>query len=402
MAKKKQKYSVKHLDRHGRKWRWRRTIDSTPVCILFDAPSEQAACTQVLAFEKHPHLLVSGNWEREVETHIQDKLAQKLITKTYADTRTRILTLAGNDIGITHPRQLTPESITQWLQSVTERTGKDATRNSYLTHLKQFTAWLKDKHKIYIDPCADIKRIRTDFIPRDTFLTNTNVRTILDAAIAKQDIELELILLLACECGMRAGEIGAARADWVDLQHGTITIPATEKDETWSRKGQIGRKKNVVIEMVSELKNHFRKHGIQSPYLLRPNQPWGKWKYRYDFKKKVRNHLTSCGFPDITIHDMRRSFGSNRVIAGRSIEQVAHWMGIHPNTAWKYYARFTPVTGEIEHGSAASSTPQEKPEAKPTDSSIKTKLSLLQELLNDGLITPDELARKRADILDSI
>ena len=241
--------------------------------------------------------------------------------------------------------------------------------------------------------------------PRLNFLTSQEVRNVLDSAKLTEDKELELILLLACECGMRKGEIAAARPQWVNLEQGTITVPAIEKDGSWSRKGMMGRKRSVSIELVNELRTYFSDNGTQSPYLLRPHQPWGKWKYRYDFDRKVRTHLKNCGYPDITIHDLRRSFGSNRIIAGRSLEQVAHWMGIHRDTAWKYYARFTPITGEIEHGSAASTTPpptKKKKKPKKKKPSISKILKKLKKLHEQELITEEDYISKRKEILKSM
>lgn len=328
------------------------------------------------------------------------------MSSNYTATRKRILLKAASDMSINNPNQLTEEKITKWLEVVASRTGKEETRNTYLIHFRQFTKWLTDKGKLYIDPCVNIESNQTEFTPRNSFLEAHEIRKIIDAAKLTRDKELELIILLGCECGMRHGEISAAKAEWVDLERNTITIPATETDKSWSRKGQVGRKKEVVIEMVSELRQWFIDNGIPSPYLLKPKQAWGKWKYRYDFKKKLKTHLKNCGHPDITIHDMRRSFGSNRVIAGRSIEQVANWMGIHPNTAWKYYARFTPVTGEIEHGSAASAAmpaPDEKEtEEEKKESSPEENLLVIKDLLEKGLITEAEHKKLKKKILKKL
>ena len=331
MASKRKKRTITGLQRHGKKWRWRRTIDGESVSVPFSAPTEAAAIAQVLEFEKHPHLFVAANWDRELEKHLEYAIDQRHITQTYADTRKRILTLAGKDMNIEHPRLLTNDKVVSWLDNVNERNNAD-TRNNYQSHINQFCLWLTTQNKIYINPCDGIPRARVNFTPRLSFLTSQEVRNVIDSAKLTGDKELELILLLACECGMRKGEIAAARPQWLNLEQGTINVPAVEKDGTWSRKGMIGRKKSVSIEMVNELRTYFTENGTQSPYLLRPDQPWGKWKYRYDFDRKVRNHLKSCGHPDITIHDLRRSFGSNRIIAGRSLEQVAHWMGIHQQT----------------------------------------------------------------------
>ncbi len=390
-----------NLEKHGRKWRWRRTINGQHVKVVLEATSEQEAIAQALMLEKTPHLLISDLWERELILHIAEVKESKSISNHYASDRKQILTKAAADMRIDKPSQLTRKKIESWLGDVLDRTDRPATRNAYLTHLRQFTKWLVTRNKLYVDPASEIQVLRTEFKPRNTFLTSANIRKIVDSAKESGDKELELILILGFECGMRHGEISAARASWVDMAHNTITIPATEKDSSWSRKGQAGRRKEVVIEMVKELRQWFIDNGIPSPFLLKPNQPWGKYMYRYDFKKKYLTHMKKCGHSEVTIHDMRRSFGSNRVIAGRSIEQVANWMGIHPNTAWKYYARFTPNTGEIEHGSAASTNPTSPPHAEG-ELEITTILKQLSQLLEQGLITESDYNKKKNELLDNI
>ncbi len=396
-TRKNSKYPVKGLDRHGRKWRWRRTVDGTPVRVVFDAESEQDAIAQVLEFEKAPHLLISKKWERELELHLNYAARTKDLSKHYLRDRKQTLTKAADDMGIENPDQLTESKIRKWLSDVLTKTDRPATRNAYLIHMRQFTKWLTTHDRLYLDPAKDIHAIKVDFTPRNVFFESHQMRKLIDSAVTKGDTELELILLLASECGMRHGEISAARADWVDLKNNAILIPAVEKDATWSRKGTTGRRRPVVIEMVKELRQWFKRNGVPSPYLLKPKQPWGKQLYRYDFKRKVMTHFRNNGFPNHTIHDMRRSFGSNRVSAGLSIEQVANWMGIHPNTAWKYYARFVPSSGEIELGSAAAS---KKIPAPPP--SIKERIQELNNLHDEKLINDKEYRNLKKKLLEKI
>ena len=409
-----------NIEKHGRKWRWRRTINGQHVKVVLEATSEHEALEQALSLEKNPHLLISDLWTRELSLHIAELKKTQSLSESYAERRRTILSKAAVDMRIDSPSQLNQKRIEQWLSDVMARTNTTSTRNNYLIHLHQFTKWLHKNNKIYIDPASRINQIKHEFTPRNTFLTSAEIRQAIDEAKKTGDKELELILLLGFECGMRHGEISAAKATWVDLTHNTITIPAIEKDDSWSRKGQLGRKREVVIEMVKELRQWFLDNGVPEPFLLKPSQPWGKYIYRYDFKKKYLTHMRKCGHPDLTIHDMRRSFGSNRIIAGRSIEQVANWMGIHPNTAWKYYARFTPVTGEIEHGSAAhaeaqqtggSSSPRKKeskkqkkksPNKKNHWESLENSLKKLKKLHQSNLIDETEYKELKYETLQQI
>ena len=399
----KRKKTISGLDKHGLKWRWRKTINGKPVSVVFEAASEQEAIAQVLEFQKSPNIHSCGLWERELTLHIRDTQRIKSISDHYAADRKQILTKAALDMHISKPTQLTRLKLEYWLGDVLARTERPATRNAYLVHMRQFVKWLLKNNKLYTNPTEHLSPIHAQFKPRNTFIEAKEVRNIIDAAKRTGDKELELILLLGFECGMRHGEISAARGSWIDLKRNTVTIPAIENDSSWSRKGRAGRRREVVIEMVKELRQWFLDNGVPEPYLLKPTQAKGKHMYRYDFKKKLRTHLKNCGHASVTIHDMRRSFGSNRIISGRTIEQVANWMGIHPNTAWQYYTRFTPNTGEIEHGSAASTAPIKTSDpSPPPEKSPLNSFSDLEKLRKENYITEAEYQEKRKKLIEEL
>ena len=50
------------------------------------------------------------------------------------------------------------------------------------------------------------------------------------------------------------------------------------------------------------------------------------------------------------LDEMRRSFASNRVSAGVSIEKVANWLGDSTAVAWTNYSRFPPVIATLTLG----------------------------------------------------
>lgn len=400
MAGRRKKYAVKGLDRHGRKWRWRKMIEGRKIEVTFEADSEQQAVAHVLALMDRPELVDAGKWDFEVEAFIADSRARGVLSKNYAQSRRNVLLRVGRDLGLDSPTGLTEARIRRWLDGVAEGGAVPKTIAGYLGDLKAFSKWLVKGRKIIADPAKGIAQPVIQASLRDVFLEREEIRALIDAAKVRGDPELELILLLAAECGMRFGEISAARADWVDVKRGTITIPAEEKDGSWSRKGRRGNLRGVTVEMVGELREWFGRHGVPSPYLLRPEKGWGKHRYRYDFRKKLGAFLSGQKIEGLWIHDLRRSFGSNRVSAGVSIEQVANWMGIDPRTAWKHYARFVPVTGAIERGSARMDEPV-APAGAPV-AGVKEKLEVIKGLLDDGLITSKEWKEKREAILKEL
>lgn len=326
-------------------------VDGRRVVVTFEADDEQAAIAQALELERRPELLEAGAWEQEVERCIVAQQAAGRLSESYARVRRNVLRKAGRDMGLEAPRELTEARARAWYEGEVARRGT-RTANHYLAHLRVFARWLVEGRRLHVDPVAKVRPRARDERRREVFLTAAEVGGVVRSARELGDAELELIVLLACEAGLRHGEISAARADWVNLEAGTITVPAVERDETWRRKGRTGRRRAVTVPMVPALRAWFDEHGVPEPFLLRPEKGWGKFLYRYEFRKKLRRFLAKQGHPEVTIHDLRRSFGSNRVGAGVSLEKVAHWMGIHPHTAWKHYARFMPADEEIRRGAA--------------------------------------------------
>ena len=96
MASKRKKRTITGLQRHGKKWRWRRTIDGESVSVPFSAPTEAAAIAQVLEFEKHPRLLTNdkvvswlddvnernnANTRNNYQGDAQDRVAEEVIAE---------------------------------------------------------------------------------------------------------------------------------------------------------------------------------------------------------------------------------------------------------------------------------------------------------------------------------
>lgn len=393
------KYGVRGLDRHGRKWRLRRQVDGRRVVHSFEAASEAEAIQKALELLDRIDLQEAGGWAHEVRRYIEHQVAGGLFSRSTAERREGILLLLPGQAEIEHPRQMTPARLRRWYE---DRRGEVSTRsaNDYLKAVRCFLAWLVEQRKLVSNPAAEVREVRVQEVRRERFLEREEVAQLLEEARRRGDPELELILLLACECGMRRGEIAAAGASWVDLKRGTITIPAADQEGRWKRKGREGRRRAATVPLVGALVEWFERHGVPAPYLLRPEKEWGGHRYRYDFESKVRRLLQAEGFEGVTIHDLRRSFGSNRVSAGVSLEKVANWLGIAPATAWKHYARFRPGDAEIEKGSAGQAAVVREPEERPRPAAgLAERLAQLQELERAGLVSAEEAAARRREIL---
>ncbi len=419
MANSSKKYPVKGLSRHGKRWRWEKTINGRRIRHSFDAPNEAEAIAWVMRMEQRADLVEAGAWDHEVGSYIKEKTAAGELSVNYASSRGLILRKEGAAAGFGKPEEMTTARMQCWYDE-REKEGalSRVSLNHYLKHFRCFADWLVSKNMLLENPVSFVKALPDPDNTRETFLTADEVGRLLEASRAEhvewnkrfpRRLEktpiLELFLLLACECGMRRGEIDAARAQWVDMERGVIVIPKEDRYEgrVWTRKGRTRSRRQAVIPMVASLKAWFEEHGIPSPYLLKPEKGWGKSKYRYEVAGKVNRFLEKNGFGHVTIHDMRRSFATNRVSAGISIEKVANWMAIDYQTAWKRYARFIPVDGEIERGAAVAQIAEgEESPAPKQGGSLKERLASLKELFDEGLITELEFSEKKAEILSDL
>lgn len=397
-AKKTKKLSFPGLEFHHGKYRWRRMINGRRHTFNLQATSEGAAIAEAVMIRNNSHLYDLGSWEIEMEAYLKNGLASGKISSRNADNRRNALRLIKRKMAVDSPRMVTPSMVQRWLDSEIEAHPGSTTPGSYLQHLRAFFKHLLLIKKIPSDPLLGIEGPKIQKRLRDTFLPTEKVIELLASARASNNADLEWILALGLECGMRRGEIASARAEWFDLKAGTVTIPAVDV-EVFKRKGREGRRRSATIPLSDPVLDLISRTGLRSPFVVNPTKGWGKAQYRYDFRKILKTVLKDHGCGHVTIHDLRRSFGSNRVSAGVSIEKVANWMGIDPETAWKHYARFIPADAEINRGAAIKTKPAEESKAavEPAE-----RLKRLKGLFDQGLITEEEFQTKRDEIIAAL
>ena len=385
-------------------------IDGKRRRVTFKARGLDEAVQKVLELQKRPELVAGSGWEREVRKYLEDAREKGRLSEKYAAARGPVLLKIGRQIGIPSGADLTPARVVAWYEEeLRDPEKKVGTVNHYLLHLRGFCKWLEGARIIDEDPTKKVEMRPDQGAGRQRFLPPEEVARVL-AIAREEDPELELILLLGFEVGMRRGEISAARAEWIDLERGLVTIPAVDRSPgaEFKRKGKEGRRREVTVPMVKALKDWFAAHGVPAPYLVKPEKQWAGGRYRYEFRERLEAFWERAGVRDFTAHDMRRSFGSNRVSAGVSLEKVANWMGIHPATAWKHYARFIPADASIEQGSAGGVGERERDPApaeaagRDRGRSIAERLAELQGLEVAGLISVEDAAAKRREILSEL
>lgn len=390
----KRKPLLPGLEYHRGKWRWRKMIQGVRHTFQLQAATEAAAIAEALALQAQPNLYDLGEWDVEVKSYLREMVALKKMSADNAKNREGSLLRIKGKLGVETPRAATLPLLTTWLAGEIKEHPESSTPATYLNHLKTFFRYLKERGKLASDPTVGLAGPPVQKRLRDRFLYPEQVMELLKAAKEKGDRDLEFIIALGCECGMRRSEIASARPEWFDLRLGVVTIPA--EDGRFKRKGREGERRPATIPLSRTVLEIIKRHEIlPSPFVVNPEKLWGKWRYRFDFRKRLKNFFLKNGLDDVTIHDMRRTFGSNRVSAGVSLEKVANWQGIDTKTAWERYARFIPADEDINRGTALEETKA----VVPAEGDPLQRLRTLKALHAEGMISKEEFQAKRDGIL---
>jgi integrase len=160
-----------------------------------------------------------------------------------------------------------------------------------------------------------------------------------------KDPDLTFVLLCGFDAGLRKSEIIAAKVSWFDLGAGLLHVQ-NDPAAGFILKDRENRAIPLTEKFKKFLEGHLAGRNPNS-YVLKPEQAKGKTEYRYDFKRLLYTHFKCCGVV-CSIHDMRRSFASNRVSQGRSIYKVAKWLGDGVVVVEKSYAHLAPADRDID------------------------------------------------------
>lgn len=342
MTVRRDKKKAPGIYRRGSIW-WLAITDSSRIrhFISLETKKLTEAIDRAEEIRSRPDIVAPGQWKPETEEYLRERVAEGRLSAMYARSRKTHLALFAKEHDIRTPSQVTLKMLQAWH----DRRAKlnPNTAKHYVLHVRGFLAWLVSKNRLQTNPAANVRFHSRPARTRDVFVPREKVAELLDKAKGR---DLLLILLLGFECGMRRTEICEARVEWLNLDAGTITIP--RQTATFQRKNR----RSSTVPLTSRCLRFFKAHKWPGPFLLRPEKAHGKHIYRVEFEDPFKSHLETNGCPGVNIHDMRRSFCSNRIAAGMSVEEVAFIVGDTPQVVWRNYARFIPATHRAELGAA--------------------------------------------------
>lgn len=169
------------------------------------------------------------------------------------------------------------------------------------------------------NPLAAAKPVRTRS-KRSTAPSETDISAVLQGA----DPLVRVLVLCASDGGMRRGEIGRLRWDWIDRESGVIRLPG------WACKS--GKARTIaatqrMLDAIDALPRHLR-----SPYVL-TNPETGEHFGTTTLSRWFRLAADAAGLEAspsdkrVVLHDVRRGFASNATRRGVRLEVVSELLG---------------------------------------------------------------------------
>jgi integrase len=270
----------------------------------------------------------------------QNRLKDSL-RKVTADSRRYILKKFVADSAISTAVEITGSKINQWLIGLKREGKSKSTLWTYGERVRNFVKFLMPKYA----PSTALNGFTMPDQPtngRQNFVYKDEVTKILDAA---SDPDLKFVLFCGFDAGLRRNEISEAKVDWFDLERRVIYVREHENFVPKNRKNR----PIPLTDRFADFLQSFLAGRKKNEYVLAPQKTVkGANKYRYDTNKRVRSHFERCQ-ANSTMHDMRRSFASNR--AGLvDIYQIAVWLGDGLRVVERSYGHLTPQSKEINKG----------------------------------------------------
>ncbi len=178
-------------------------------------------------------------------------------------------------------------------------------------------------------------------------LSRTQRDLVLREAEARgRDVQLLFHILLGT--GARRSEALALTWQDVDLEHRLLHIRSSEHFLT-----KTGGARSVPIpgDLFALLSRHARAAG----FVLKPDQPYGNGRYRWDFSKGFAAVVTAAGVPWVTPHTCRHHYASWYLEQGGSLFRLATYLGHAVVETTQQYAHLVPGFGaEVDQGTASA------------------------------------------------
>ena len=197
------------------------------------------------------------------------------------------------------------------------RTG--ATVNRYVAWLRHALNTEVQQGRLAQNPCAQVRRIPEPPGPIVQLTEAQEMR--LARELSPDDLR---IVRLAILTGLRRGELFGLRWEWIDLDHGLITIPATKAGGAQTVP-LVGEAADLLRGMTSWQRSAWVFPSPRGANAPRQGQHW----YRSVFRSACERAGIPVGRPaGVVFHTLRHTFGSRLAMSGareRDLMEAGRW-----------------------------------------------------------------------------
>jgi integrase len=210
--------------------------------------------------------------------------------------------------------------------------------------LKAIMATAADDGLIRRNPCR-VKGAGTEKSPERPVLTVAQVYALADAAGPRY----RALVLLACFCGLRWGELAALRRCDIDIETGTVRV-ARQLTEVLGQppifgppKSDAGRRTVVVPAMIlPDISSHLASFTPPVADALAFTSPGGKTLRHSNFRSRIwLPALAAAGLPGFHFHDLRHAGNLFIANAGANLRELMERMGHSSSRAALIYLHST-------------------------------------------------------------
>ena len=276
-------------------------------------PSEGLQCTAALYLQRQVQLgRLSPRYAAEVETRVKEICRDCPGIARLPDVTTAKLQHYFN------------EKVKKW---------KPGSWNAWAGQVRGFFRGMVEERRLRENPMDGVK------LPTFNQGEHTREHTISGATARRliencRDPRLKFVLLAGFTMGMRKEEIIEARWGWFDLNGRVCRIPPEVRKRSKPATPPISRD---MAEHLDEMRAALPRSPAATAYILEPAKAPGKYRYRWDFRLPLDDYLKKMKVK-FSPHDMRRSYCTNAVQRGATLEQLSAWVGDSVRVLAAHYA----------------------------------------------------------------
>jgi integrase len=245
--------------------------------------------------------------------------------------------------GSTTVAAITEADVRRWRAGMLSAGVTPVTAAKAYRLLKAIMATAVDDSLIRRNPCR-IKGASVEKSPERPVLTIGQVYALADAISPRY----RALILLACFCGLRWGELAGLQRTDIDCDHQTVRI-ARQLCEVAGRqpflappKSDAGKRTVSMPSMiVADVRSHLGTFTSPGADALVFTSPAGKPLRHANFRRRVWNRTLATTGPDIHLHDLRHTGNQLTADAGANLRELMERMGHSSSRAALIYLHST-------------------------------------------------------------